>query len=209
MDNTEKMMICSCGYQSPEGTKFCPECGTPLPAEQVPMPIEDTSPSAFPAGIGIMDGSPFPPAEDDNSVPPDDKGLKMLIDCCRKSIATGCGDSHDEVVLYLDEKTGEYQIHTYSLGFGSHKEKHRGYKTVKEAYDKAMEIILGSGLPEYEGAQGIPMCGGEYVCKFLYEDRMIRLTTAVVPYPKQGALYSVEAAVRGYISRENELFGNT
>ncbi len=222
MEDTKRMITCFCGFQSPEGTKFCSECGAELSNIQnnmqstVPLSIstDNLKPiyannSANPvgvAGVYIAPAENHQPdnAEEINDNPPDDRDLKLLIDCCRKTLATGCGDSCDEIVLYLDEKTGEYQIHTYYRGFGSYKENHRGYKIDKSAYDKAMEAIISQGLHEYKVLAEMPMCGGEYVCKFLYEDRTIRLTSSTAP---QADLYAVGSTLKGFINKENEIFG--
>lgn len=222
MENTKRMITCFCGFQSPEGTKFCSECGAEL--DNIQNITQNTVPSSFTsdqfkpiygsdpsnpigvAGVYISPAENSEPdvAEETNDNPPHDKDLKLLIDCCRKTLATGCGDSCDETVLYLDEKTDEYQIHTYYRGFGSYKEIHRGYKTDKSAYDKAMEAIISQGLHEYNIMAEMPMCGGEYVCKFLYEDKIIRLTFSTAP---QADLYAIGSILKGFINKENEIFG--
>ena len=215
MENTKRMITCFCGYQSPEGSKYCAECGALLTDNMnvfqaadngFNAPVNDNIPLA-PIGVPGMFAQPMDPrSEETTPNPPDDKGLKLLVDCCRKTLATAYGDSCDETVLYLDEKTGEYQIHTYYRGFGSFNELHRGYKTGREAYDKAVETIGRLGLSDYDGRIGTPMCGGEYVCKCLYGNKIIRLTSANAP---ERDLYSVEAVLKSFINKENEIFGKT
>ncbi len=217
MDDTKRMISCICGYQFPEESLFCPNCGMTKQDIQnniqsvnnnntfintfIEQPVSGPIPFS-PQGV-FMSPEAFSQPENADD-PPDDSGLTLLVDCCKKTLATGCGDSCDETVLYLDEKTGEYQIHTYYTGFGSTKEIHRGYRTDKEVYDKIMDIIISSDLPQYEGRQGIQMCGGEYVCKFLYEGRIIRLTSSVV---FNDSLYTIGSVLKGYIKKENEIFG--
>lgn len=219
MEDAEKKLICMCGNEIKDNAKFCPECGTPLErikeAGQASnpvfnAPVQNSNPFGFPV-FGMMPAGPYAAQKEleESTVPPppNDKGLKLLVDCCRKSIATGCGDSNDETVLYLDEKTGEYQIHTYYRGFGSLKEKHRGYKTDKNTYDRVFEQIIESGLTGYSEKNYPCMTGGEYVCKFVYEDKVYRITTSNVPFGDVSKLYAVGSLLNSFIDKENEIFG--
>ena len=82
------------------------------------------------------------------------------------------GDLHDETVLYLDEASGEYQIHTYSNQFGG-PEIHRGYRADKEVYDQIFALIRKLGLDKCQGGRDNGMCGGEYVCKFVLDEGIV------------------------------------
>lgn len=218
MKDDEKKIMCVCGFEFAESGKFCPECGTPLAKIKEAgqsstvhtAPAEHPFPMEYPP-CGIMCGAAGTApseAEEPTRTPPDDKELKLLVDCCQKTLATGCGDSSDETVLYLDEKSGEYQIHTYYRGFGSLKEKHRGYKTDKSACEKVYQLILESGLTACSENSFAGMTGGEYVCKFVYENKVYRLTTANVPYHDVKKLYAVGALLNSFIEKENEIFGD-
>ena len=77
----------NCGAELGKDAKFCMECGVkiPVPDEKLAAPKKA----------------------------PDDKGLKLLVDCCSKTMGLPVSNGLDETVLYLNEQTGEYQIHTY------------------------------------------------------------------------------------------------
>lgn len=196
--------------------KFCCECGMLLDADKAaPVPVSEVPPPpAAPAGTpfkGVM--SPFPggfpgfPADSlpPGYCPPSDKGLKMLLDCCSKSVATGMGDLHDETVLYLDEASGEYQIHTYSNQFGG-PEIHRGYRADKEVYDRIFALIRKLGLDKCQGGRDNGMCGGEYVCKFVLDDgRLVRLSTSNTPCTMHGDLRAVGSSLRSFIDHDREI----
>ena len=215
MENDQMTVRCqTCGAVQTAGSEYCSECGAVLdrhPGSVMPeigsgFPGSVAGPSCFPNGVigiaGGTDGFPeadFPPG-------PDDRGLKLLVDCCRKTIATGAGDSHEETVLYLDERTGEYQIHTYVSIPGSSKERHRGFKTDKKALDAVMSYISEKDLERFSGHEGFPMAGGEYVCKYLSaEGRVIRLSTSNVPHGMHGDLYGTGILLNSFIDEKMEI----
>ena len=207
----------SCGLEIPADARFCPECGAVIhkdpnlnttlkpanrssPENLSSAATDDTVPvlHGIPAGTAVQSDSDIAPG-------PDDRDLKLLVDCCRKTIATGAGDSHEETVLYLDEKTGEYQIHTYYLGFGSTRERHRGYKTDKGTYDQVMALIDRVELYKYRDVNGAAMTGGEYVCKFMHDGVLIRISTTNVPCEFHKDLYAVGSLLDSFISADQEI----
>ena len=215
--NNPAAFVCPyCHSSVSESAKFCCECGMLLGADKAaPIPVpEESSQPAVPAGMpfnGVQSAflSGFPGFRS-NSLPlgyspPSDKGLKMLLDCCSKSLATGIGNLHDETVLYLDESSGEYQIHTYSNQFGG-PEIHRGYRTDKQVCDQIFELIRKLGLDKCQGGRDNGMCGGEYVCKFVLDDgRLVRLSTSNTPYSLHGDLHAVGNSLRSFIDSDREI----
>ena len=201
----KKVKCPSCGSVVP-GSKFCCECGTPLTdaveasaeeiaeqeaARQNPQPAQ-----TFPTGFayipqGFVSGpiaSPFSSVDSPNPnyQPPDaapeqeaadDSGLTMLVDYCSKTLATVGGDGYDEVVLYRNDQTGELQIHTYSKYVYMPKEKHRSFKAKDGAAEAVFALIEELKLADYKDRRGFGLCGGMYVCKFLKDGEIIRITT--------------------------------
>jgi hypothetical protein len=209
MGNENNALICpACGASVPLKSKFCPECGqllsdnisqnVSLPESSVKSPDPDTVVHVMPLNPDKDDQKKIPPG-------PSDAGLKLLIDCCRKVIATGAGDSHNETVLYLDEKTGEYQIHTYFLDFGYTREYHKGFKTDKKTYEEVMNLVHRLGLLKYENKKAEQMTGAEYVCKFFHEGRIVRISTSNVPYSKHHKLTEVRKFLNSFIDKSREI----
>lgn len=215
MVREQKTVRCQvCGALEPETSKFCSECGALLDRNGgVPVPESNSGnagsaagPSCIPNGVtGIAEGMSYLP-EDDVPPGPDDSGLKLLVDCCRKTIATSLGDGHEETVLYLDEKNGDYQIHTYVKNPGARRERHRGFRTDRAALDAVMTRIAEKELVQFSGHREFPMTGGEYVCKYLSSDgRIIRLSTSNVPYRMHGELYGVGMLLNSFIDQRREI----
>ena len=163
--------FCSeCGSKIEQDAKFCPECGALRYGTRMKIEPDQTKTPVFPiapAKTVPVFGMEAPPKKEERK-----DRLKLLVDCCRKVLATACGDGHNETVLYLNEDTGNYEIHTYDQE-GGHYEIHHAYLTDKNTYDQIMQKIKESGIEEYENKQGLPLCGGDYVCKYLSGDRII------------------------------------
>ena len=175
-----------CGNKLEIGDKFCRSCGAKVQGPQMTTPL-------------MMNANATPQKN-----PPSDKGLKMLIDCCRKVLATAVGDGHDETVLYLDESNGQYQIHTYSKTPGC-PEYHRAFMTDENTYLSVMDKIRENDLINLEGSGFNGMCGGEYVVKFVIEDMVTRVSTASVPYEAMSKLYEIGALLNSFIDKEKEI----
>ncbi|MBP5224263.1 MAG: zinc-ribbon domain-containing protein [Lachnospiraceae bacterium] len=214
MEENRKTFCPGCGTEVPEGIRFCPECGMLLEgkellADAVPKPEPAVFSGPFTAGMGqgIRPVGMMPDMMPEEDIPdgPDDKGLTLIVDCCRKVLATAVGDGHDEIVLYLDEKTGEYQLHRYDLPAGARKERHRGFAAGKEVFDAVTALLEETDLAQYEGRREAVITGGEYVVKFLKDGRIVRITTSNVPYEKYSLLYQVGALLSRYVDPEKEL----
>ncbi|MBQ9911218.1 MAG: zinc ribbon domain-containing protein [Lachnospiraceae bacterium] len=219
MEEKPKKYCPCCGTEVTEDMPFCTECGMslkkikPCDAEKRPDPEK-------PAGAFGINGVPFftqarglmSPDEIqfpglDENVPdgPSDEGLKLLVDCCRKVLATALGDGHDETVLYLNEETGEYQIHLYELPVGARKERHTGFVAREGVYEAVTKLLDELDLARYEGMQALAITGGEYVVKFLKDERIVRITTSNVPYERHSDLYRVGSLIASFIDQDKKL----
>ena len=203
MTEVKKIFCKTCGAEVQEGQKFCHECGSPLnDVGTATVNVPDTTVAEVPP-IGIMPMQQDP--VENYPKGPDDSGLKIIVDYCRKTLATAMGDGHDETVLYLDEKTGRYQIHVYSRPVGASSELHKGFAADPEVYDAVMKHIDETDLAGYEGKQGMALCGGETVVKFLKGEKMIRVTTDNVDFEHHSDLDMVGSILGSYIDKEKEL----
>ena len=210
-DQKGEILFCPfCGAEVKGQGRFCSECGVELKKAQEwctmkpdSCRIPDTHQHDFPSPKPVVVSpsvkqEPAPPG-------PPDKGLKLLVDCCAKTIATAVGDGHDEVVLYLDEATGQYQIHTYSQSPGIHTEYHRGYMSSRDAYDAVLKFAAEKKLTSLEGGRANGMAGGEYVCKYVENGELHRLSTSYVEYENHHLIYEMGSLLRGFIDREKEI----
>ena len=218
MNEYENMIVCPCcGTPVPSGSPFCPECGTPLKGPAVTEPKTETPDSPADLNTESTESFPFqglhfvggicPDGIPEEDIPdgPDDKGLKMLVDFCRKTLATALGDGHDETVLYLNEATGEYQIHRYILDVGARKERHHGFSADPAVYEAVMKRIDELELLQYEGRLAAAMTGGETVVKFLHEEQMVRISTDNVPYEHFRDLDEIGMLLGNFIDPDKEL----
>ena len=223
-ENSEKIICSCCGYILSTPQKFCPECGAPLvrtdssasPVTGAPDTDQnankgtntdmniglnmDTSFGMF-MGMGSKPQVHDPAAEPVN-IYPDDSGLRLMVDCCDTAgpLAGGIVRS-SEIVLYYDEKTDGYQVHTYaSNGYGTG--KHEGYYTTKEHASLVMQsidedaVLKQKDMPE--------PAGGSRILKFRNEkDEMIRVqcSTGVLSKMKN----SVEGLLYEAVRPENRI----
>ncbi len=196
-DNKETVLCPCCGAAVHAG-KFCTDCGAPLskvsasdtapktapttpPPEQKPgfFPLSGMRPLYYPqmvpGGVEKRDGDG---AEAPKIKPPaDDAGLTLVGDYCKKTVATVGGDGFDEIVLYKNEADGSYQIHTYAKYVYMPKESHHSYKAKDGAYEALLKLAEELHLAEYEGKQGFGLCGGMYICKYVKDGVIHRVTT--------------------------------
>lgn len=167
--------------------KFCVQCGASLEgAEKSELPLDENS-VPVPTDSQKMTGDPEIKSE-------------MLVDYCRKTLATAMGDSYDEMVLGQAED-GTYQIDVYSKGF-SGPEHHKLYKVPEQAKIDAYKYIEEHKLLDYENVRGFAMCGGDYVVKFKKADgSYARITTANLLDTNAGVLIGMSTILGGYVAK--------
>ena len=215
-EKTEKIICSCCGYIVSPPQKFCPECGASLARTDSPAsPVTGTSDTdqnankgtnagmntgfGMGANFGMFMGMGSKPPVQENrdaepvNIYPDDSGLRLMVDCYDTAgpLAGGFVQS-SEVVLYYDEKTDGYQVHTYaSNGYGSG--KHEGYYTTKEHAARVMQSIDADAVL---GQKEMPEpAGGSRILKFRNEkDAMIRVQCST------GVLSEIKSSVEGLLS---------
>ncbi|MCR4554346.1 MAG: hypothetical protein K5752_05445 [Succinivibrionaceae bacterium] len=210
-----RLLFCPvCGSEFHYGAGFCHVCGADLrrysAGELIEKPehLQQNNNTADTASLQIRGAAPGtdPEPRDGVKPPPDDRGLTLIADCCRKVVATPYGDSHDEVVLYLDEKTGEYQIHTYRLEYRP-PEIHHGYRSDRRAFDEIMKRIRETDLASYRDRHyGFPT-GGDYVCRFVLDGSPYRIALENLPSDRHSNLFELGNLLRSFIDAEQEIFG--
>lgn len=205
-ETTEKIICSSCGSVLRASQKFCPECGAPLkrPSSSSCADVTETDTGkntgtgmGLLMGMGMGLGMNSLVQQDRDAEPvniyPDDSGMKLMVDCCDTvgPLAGGIVRS-SETVLYYDEKTDGYQIHTYaSSGYGSR--KHEGYYTTKEHAALVMQSIDEDTVLKYKDLP--EPVGGSSILKFRNEkDEMIRVQCST------GALSGIKNSVERLLS---------
>lgn len=199
--------FCSeCGSKIASDAKFCPECGAMRYG--TPRNFVTGSDSQPPVAFGMeTPKAPRSPAYGMGDEPPvkiQEVRLKLLVDCCRKILATAAGDGHDETVLFLNEDTGNYEIHTFNMQPGC-PETHHAFLSERSVYDKVMEKIKETRIASYEDKKGVNICGGDYVIKFLSDDRIIRISLNNLPLEKHNLLYSIGLLLGSSIDPEKKI----
>lgn len=204
-----KSIICPCCNEEVEVAVFCSNCGYKLESKKTESIIEPKV-DGFPNTGNMI--SPLLNRHNTKQVTNvsknttiDDKDLKLLVDCCKKVLATALGDSYTEVVLYLDEKTDSYQIHTYSKEFTG-ETTHYGYTTTKEYADTVLSSIKEYNLIRWKNASAVPMTGADYVIKFRDDsDNIVRLSMANFGAEGMNEVRKISDMLYNGISKENIL----
>ena len=150
--------------------KFCTECGSFINAAKS-IDVEDR----VPVNPQVNPYVPQPLQALNGKKAVSDKGLTMRVDVCKKTTGTVGGDGYSESVLYKNEKTGEYQVHTYSKHENMLSEAHASYTCPVETAEKILAYIKTSNLASLKNVKGHPLCGGDYIIKFLSGSELIRL----------------------------------
>lgn len=123
----------------------------------------------------------------------DDKKATLLVDYCKRRVGTVGGNGYTEFVLYKDEDSGIFQIHTYEKYDWMEEESHKAYKTDEQAAKEITTLIEEKKIHKLEGKDGIPLCGGSEVLKFWKGNRLVRITSDNLPQGKTGILSEIGA----------------
>ena len=153
--------------------KFCTECGSFL-NDAKPADAENSAPVS-PVNPQVNAYVPQPLQALNGKKAVSDAGLTMLVDVCKKTTGTVGGDGYSESVLYRNEKTGEYQVHTYSKYENMLSEAHASYTCPAGTAEKILAYIKTNSLASLKNVKGHPLCGGDYIIKFLSSGELIRL----------------------------------
>ena len=193
---------CRCCGAEVHDSKFCPECGAPTEGNTTDVKAAETdrlnNEPDIPEPIEINE------EETDEKIPvPEDEGYSLLVDCCRRTVATVGGDGYDEVVLY--QKDNDYQIHCFSKYEYMPKTVHAAYKTTKACADKVFEAIKKEKLAKYKDCKGRALCGGENIVKFVINDEVYRITEANLPFEKHSSLGKIRSVLSSYIREDNKI----
>ncbi|MDY5731280.1 MAG: hypothetical protein SPL05_07110 [Eubacteriales bacterium] len=166
-DCLKKAICASCGATISK-TKYCAECGAGL----------DEVKPVFKEGSATEYTSEHTQAVEDvqtASKAMSDEGLTLLVNICTKTVATVGGDGYSEIVLYVDESTGEYWLHTYSKYVNMKEEAHASYTATPKLAQSVMEYIQNHKLALWKEQKGFAICGGDYIIRFKHGDEWIRL----------------------------------
>lgn len=139
------------------------------------------------------------------SKPLSDEGLTLLVNTCRKRVATVGGDGYSEIVLYLDEATGEYWLHTYSKYVYMQEEAHASYTASAKLADNVMGYIKKHDLASWKDQKGFPLCGGEFIIRFKDGDEWVRLSSANMK-DNQEAFFEIDSMLYSEATEENRRY---
>lgn len=153
-------------------------------------------------GLKIQDVSEKQKVEGNTSV--SDEGLELVAEYCRKTVATVGGDGQTEYVLYK-RADNEYEVHLYMFYEYMEKEAHKAYRASKEAYNLVMEYIDKNKLVEYQDREGLPICGGMEIIKFIKDGKVYRITNSNLMPDEYDIMYGLRDIIYMYVNSENEL----
>lgn len=160
--------------------KFCSECGSKLEGAKPAKTANEKMESSFQNSGNPMPFQPVEPVRPQRKAL-SDEGLTMLVNTCKKTIATVGGDGYSEIVLYLDEATGKYWLHTYSKYVYMPEEAHASYIAAPELAETVLAYIEEHKLASWKDNRfGPPMCGGDYVIRFKHGEQIIRLDSGTM-----------------------------
>ena len=127
----------------------------------------------------------------------------MLIDFCKKTVATVGGDGYSETVLYQN-RDGSCEVHYYSKYEGDTKESHSAYSVDKAVIAEAYEIINQNKIAAWnEKYNGPGMDGAIYVLKFRTNSGdYIRATSDNMPDDGIAILYSVNDCMNSFVKED-------
>lgn len=124
---------------------------------------------------------------------------EMLVDFCRKTLATARGDGHHEMVLGITGD-GTYIIDVYDKPVGSENESHLCFRVTEQAWLDASDYIRENNLPSYEHKRGPSLCGGDFVIRFKKEDgTFCRLTSGNMPDRNVGRIEGISAILESHL----------
>lgn len=205
---------CLCGYENPSTAKFCANCGNAL--GNVPPKAPGLSGGVpvmpeMPGKTGMMGMMAFmqsgmmtpqtPVKKEPVNVYPDDENLKVIVNSYHKIGPLPTGDRYRESVLYENEESGEYEIHTYASNdlWG---EIHKGFRITK---DEAKKIIRSVDHLTFKlKNNGTPPCGGISVVKYRNrKDELVRIECYT--RATNDALSKVDAAFADAIDDERRI----
>lgn len=188
-------IICPSCKTAIKPAKFCSECGAFLTNKAVEEPVKQVNAEILkPAAKAYVPNT-------NTSV--SDAGLKMLVNCCHKTVATVGGDGYSEIVLYERSKD-EYELHFYSKYEYDTSEIHYAYKADKKIVDEVYSYLREANLEQHAGKGG-GIFGGEFIVKYLLDGTIHRLTLGNYDYDHRDMLYKVEQIINTCQKEENIL----
>jgi len=130
----------------------------------------------------------------------DESKLEMLVDVCKKRVATVGGDGYSEYVLYRHKITGAYELHFYSSYVNS-KEIHNEAEVDEVVCTTLFEKIKEYNFEELAKVKGIGMCGGELVCKYVLDGVVTRISSSVSGSQVMGPISSMYELMSAYFEK--------
>ena len=195
----KKIKCPCCGTLVYEG-RFCSECGALLDGSKTAAFTEEARPADV---VTVPEPIETDSAAEKKIPVPEDEGFSLLVDCCRRTVATVGGDGYDEVVLYKKDDT--YRIYCFSRYEYMKETVHAAFDTTRECADAVFEAIRKEKLASYKDKRGEPLCGGENIVKFVIDGEVYKISEAKLPFRKQPSLGKVRKVLSSFIKEENKI----
>ena len=153
------------------------------------------------AGKGISDISVIHGSELINGFTEKDEEQVLLVDYCKKTVATVGGDGYSETVLYQN-RDGSCEVHYYSKYEYDKAEKHSGYSVDPAVIDAAYKIINDNRMVQWNHKyDSFGMEGAEYILKFRGSGgEYIRCSSEHMPDDGLSIMGSVNALLNDYVN---------
>ncbi|MBR6916838.1 MAG: hypothetical protein IKN38_01515 [Clostridia bacterium] len=133
----------------------------------------------------------------------------MMVDYCRKTVATVGGDGYTETVLYYVDRY-EAKLETYEKYEPDEEETVVTYRVPYEAIERCYDVIAQENLRGWDEIEDkIGLCGAETVCKFREDDgSYVRVSTDDMPQDGEASIDRVGAVMYEYIKDEYRVDSN-
>lgn len=131
-----------------------------------------------------------------------DEEQVLLVDYCKKTVATVGGDGYSETVLYQN-RDGSCEVHFYSKYEYDKAEKHSGYTVDPAVIEAVYKIINDNKIMQWNDKyNSFGMEGAEYVLKFRGNGgEYIRCTSEHMPDDGLSIMGSVNALLIDFVEQ--------
>ena len=130
-----------------------------------------------------------------------DEKKKMLVDCYERTLGTEEKEPYREIVL--SETAGGLILEVYENG-GTPEESCRTYPTDRKCYEEVLMLIRKYDLFSWNDRELTALEGKKLVCRFLYGEKYIRVSSENMPPDGEKALMEISSCLYKGIRKKGQ-----